>query len=173
VKDLVLGDGLLRKYSGTVNDAGQPHGLGELVVIEKGHKKEGRVYLGVFKSGEMHGHVRLQCPDGANAIGLFKRDQFHGVAEVVQSSGARFRGQYVAGKRSGWAEYTFINGKTRVGMMEDDELKGFAVECDPRGAKEIVKKTFLGYFASSPSGSTRVMIFFERYYFRSQPRWQT
>jgi hypothetical protein len=148
VKDRIL-PGALLKYSGSVNDAGKPHGLGELTVIKKGHPDEGRVFIGQLEDGEIHGYGELRYADGTRKLGQFEKSKLCGVAEVWRSSEDVYRGQFMNNKRHGWGHQK-LDGIEWMGNFRPDE--GAIVRVSEKGSKREVQYWRDKMMLSSNSG---------------------
>ena len=77
-----LADGSL--YEGEVNDDGQPHGLGILMLPDDGTR-----YVGEFVKGVAHGQGVVTVTDGSRYEGEYVNGQPHGQGVLVMPDGRR------------------------------------------------------------------------------------
>lgn len=119
------------EYFGTLDDAGEPHGLGVKSFsdgsIYVGHwehglrhtvekslwqRPDGLQYEGTWVKDHKHGHGKQTYPDGSIYIGDWAKGYEHGFGKKTEKDGSLFEGRYRFGKRDGPGQLTHSDGKT-------------------------------------------------------------
>lgn len=92
----------------------------------KGKKewKDGRIYVGEFRFGRMHGIGKLTWPDGEEYHGAFYQGLPHGYGKHTYVDGSKFEGEWYEGLREGEGAYRFSCGHEYVGGFADDQMDG-------------------------------------------------
>lgn len=92
----------------------------------KGKKewKDGRVYVGEFRFGKMHGIGKLTWPDGEKYQGSFINGAPHGYGKHTYADGSKFEGEWYEGLREGEGAYRFSCGHEYVGEFSEDKMDG-------------------------------------------------
>lgn len=106
------------KYLGNFVD-GLYNGRGKMLYAS------GQIYAGEFVQGLRNGEGRWSGTTGAKYDGSWLNDIFHGLGTYTKSSGSKFVGQFVKGKKEGYGEEFFSNGKLiRAGYWGEDRYLG-------------------------------------------------
>lgn len=116
-------------YIGSLNAAGQPHGLGATfhpdgspeVTLQNHETDAGNG--GRWIDGALYGRVTQLFEDGEGYEGLFRDDLREGIGVFSWKSGERYEGQWAAGKRSGLgAEWNKDDNLSECGRWADGKL---------------------------------------------------
>ena len=138
------------KYTGYVNEAGEPHGRGILHVdngdVYDGEWKNGKrhgvgiytwhsgdLYTGPWHKNKRHGHGVFVWSDGRLYDGEYNMGKREGKGKFTWPYGAEYEGDYRGNKRNGYGVYHHADGRTYTGEYKDDRENGRGVETDADG----------------------------------------
>jgi hypothetical protein len=109
------------KYTGYVDETGEPHGRGKLEV------ENGDVYEGEWKNGKRHGQGVYTWAQGDLYTGPWRKNKRHGHGVFVWSDGRLYDGEYNMGKREGKGIFTWPYGAKYEGDYKDNKRNGHGV----------------------------------------------
>lgn len=141
------------RYTGYVNESGNPDGPGTLrvddgAILDTDNWKDGRPHgNGVFADLEgnvYRGHYNAEGQkDGPDAVfaygdgrvyrGSFAGDVKHGHGVLTWPYGAWYEGAFASGRRNGPGEYHYADGRVYVGTYQNDRAHGYGVLRAPDG----------------------------------------
>lgn len=99
-------------YAGEVDEAGNPHGRGELSYTN------GEIYEGEFVHGLREGRGKMTYATGAVCVGDFQGDKLDGPnCEMYYANGDIYIGGYKGGSKFGIGKYTYADGVIYEGAM--------------------------------------------------------
>ena len=130
------GDTAFDEYYGTINDRGEPHGMGMKVY------SDGSVYYGGFQNGEHHTEKRgvWSRPDGSVYDGSWQFGQRHGTGTQIYPAGGRYEGQFAKGFEHGQGKRAYADGSTFDGRFRFGRKDGLGTFTDKDG--KVEKGTF-------------------------------
>jgi hypothetical protein len=164
-----VGANQIGKYTGYVDENGEPHGRGKLEVengdVYEGEWKNGKrhgqgvytwaqgdLYTGPWRKNKRHGHGVFVWSDGRLYDGEYNMGKREGKGIFTWPYGAKYEGDYKDNKRNGHGVYVKADGQTYTGEYENDRPHGRGVETDSKG-KVISEGTFsFGVFIPQDSG---------------------
>ena len=145
---LNLGGGT--KYTGEVNDEGEPDGFG-LIIYASGNK-----YQGEFSNGAMDGYGTFTWVDGDSYRGGFKNNKRNdGFGTYTWENGTSYQGEFVNERRNGLGTFNYENGNKYEGNWKNDMKNGLGTEKyednstlpqDEGGAAYSAGDVYIGYF---------------------------
>ena len=109
------------KYTGYVDEHGEPDGRGKLEV------ENGDVYEGEWKNGKRHGQGIYTWAQGDLYTGPWRKNKRHGHGVFVWSDGRLYDGEYNMGKREGKGIFTWPYGAKYEGEYKDNKRNGHGV----------------------------------------------
>jgi hypothetical protein len=144
VQEYSLPDG--GTYTGTLNEAGEPHGEGTLTehypyltIVYEGSWENGKRHgegtltengcktKGTWVHDKLHGKVEIRWEDGAFYEGEGREDGPHGAGTMTWENGARYTGQWDSGYRDGAGTMTWPDGSKYEGGWQEDKRHGKGV----------------------------------------------
>jgi len=122
VLDLPLG-----KYTGPVNDSGQPHGFGEME-----YNDGDSAYIGYFENGNRHGRGVFVITNGDSFDsydGDWQDDKAYGYGTYLFADGGSYKGEWQDNKKHGKGVriYSDSNSKSYDGDWKDDKRHGYGI----------------------------------------------
>lgn len=100
---------------------------------------DGGSYYGKLADGRMHGHGRIEWPNGAYYEGSFSRGLYSGRGELRYASGQTYKGNFRSGLPSGHGRLEFTDGGVYAGEFRRGRYHG-------KGRYERNKDVYEGEF---------------------------
>ena len=80
--------------------------------------KNGDVYCGYWRGGEMEGEGTLTWANGDNYTGEFSAGQMHGLGTLIKSDGTKYTGEWDGGKKHGRGSIVLPTGDMYSGALQ-------------------------------------------------------